>query len=99
MIFAISGFLFLNNFMYLFIFAFAGSSLLCWVFVAARAFFLLQRAGATLCAVHGLLIAVAPLAVEHRLQGAWTSAVVVHELSSSGSRALRHRFSSCGAWV
>ena len=49
MIFTISGFLFFNNFMYLFIFAFAGSSLLCWVSVAARAFFLLQRAGAMLC--------------------------------------------------
>ena len=35
--------------MYLFIFASAGSSLLCWVFAAVRAFLLLQRAGATLC--------------------------------------------------
>ena len=57
-----------------------------------------REQGLCFAAVHGLLIAMAPL-VEHRLQGAWTSAVVVHELSSSGSRALKHRLSSCGAWV
>ena len=31
--------------------------------------------------------------------GAWDSVVVVHGLSSCGSRALEHRLSSCGAWA
>ena len=51
----------------------AGSSLLCagslW----------LQRAGATLRSVSGLL-AVSSLAVERRLWGAWASAAVAHGL-------------------
>ena len=31
--------------------------------------------------------------------GAQASAVVAHGLSSCGSRALEHRFSSCDAWA
>ena len=50
--------------------------------------------GATLVAVHGLLIAMASL-VEHRLQGRQASAGVARGLSSYGSQALEHRFSSC----
>ena len=43
--------------------------------------------------VCGLLVAVAPLVVEHRL---WASAVAARELSSDGSQApLEHRLSSC----
>ena len=34
--------------------------------------------GYCLLLVHGLLIAVASLVVEHRLQGAWASVAVVH---------------------
>ena len=45
-----------------------------------------------------LLIAVASLAVEHRLQG-MASGVEACGLSSCGSRTLEHRFNSCGAWV
>ena len=55
-----------------------------WVFVAARAFSSCSEWGLLFIAVHGLLIAVASLVVEHGL-------------SSCGSRALEHRLSSCGA--
>ena len=41
--------------------------LLCWVFVAARAFLWLQREGTALVAVHGLLLVVPSLVAEHRL--------------------------------
>ena len=41
--------------------------------------------------VRRLLIAVASLVEEHRLQ--------VRGLSSCGSRALERRLSSCGAWT
>ena len=40
---------------------------LCWVLVAAQAFLKLWLVGATLVAVHGLLIAVASLVREHGL--------------------------------
>ena len=49
--------------------------------------------GAELC----LLIAVACLAAEHRLQGAWASVVAAQGLSSYGSRPLERRRNSCGA--
>ena len=45
--------------------------------------------------VHGLLIAVACLVVEHRL-GEWASVVVACGLSSCGSWSLHYRLSSCG---
>ena len=47
----------------------------------------MQRAGATLVAVHRLLIAVASLVADHRPQGAW--ALVVAECG----------LGSCGAWA
>ena len=54
-----------------------------WVFIAAWVSLSLRRAGATLVSVCGLLIAVAPLAVEPGLQGTHSSAVVVHRHSCS----------------
>ena len=53
--------------------------------------------GLLLVAVRGLLIAVASLVAEPRLQGTQASVVVAHRLSSCGLRALEHRFSGCGA--
>ena len=47
-------------------------------------------------AVHGLLIAVASLVAEHRLQGARASVVVAPGRSSSGSIVVAHRL-SCSA--
>ena len=70
-------FLSLNNFTSLFILA---------VFTAARAFLQLQRAGAALVAVHGLLVA-ASFVAEPRLEGVRASITVVCGLSSCGTRA------------
>ena len=76
---------------------------LCWVFAAACSscgeWGLLQqwRVGATLVAVHGLLIAVASLVVEHRLQAHKLQQLWHAGFSSCGSWALEHRLSSCGA--
>ena len=50
-------------------------------------------------AVCGLLVAVASLVSEHRLQGTRASAAVARGLSSCGSQALEHRLNSCGAWA
>ena len=55
--------------------------------------------GLLLAVVHRLLIAVASLIAEHRLQDARASVVVVRGLSSCGSRALEHWLSSHGAWA
>ena len=43
-----------------------------------------------------LLIAVAILAAERKLQGMWPSLVVAHRLRSCGSQAPERRFNSCG---
>ena len=57
-------FLFLNGFIYLFIFYFW----LCWVFVAARELSLFAGSrGYSLVAMHWLLIALASVVVDHRL--------------------------------
>ena len=47
-------------------------------------------------AVHGLLIAMASLVVEHRLYGSQASVAEAHGLRSCGSWALEHRL-NCGA--
>jgi len=47
--------------------------------------------------VRRLLIVVASLAAEHRLQGMYASAVVACGLRRCGSQALDYRLSSCGA--
>ena len=46
-----------------------------------------------------LLIAVASLVVEHRLQGSWASVVTAPGLRTCGSRALKHSLSSCDTWA
>ena len=55
--------------------------------------------GCSLVAVPGLLIAVASLAAEHRLQGPQASVIAAYGLSSCESWGLKHRLSSCGAWA
>ena len=55
---------------------------LCWVFVAEWGLSLVVTSGgSSLVAVHGLLIVVASLAMEWRLQGTWSSEVGVHWLT------------------
>ena len=49
--------------------------------------------GATLVAIHRLLIAVASLPGEHRLQGVWASVVAASGLQSTGSIVVVHGFS------
>ena len=51
--------------------------------------------GYSLLVVHGLLTAVACLAVEHGLHGVLASVVVAHVLSSCRVQALKHRLNSC----
>ena len=63
----------------------------------ARAFSSCGERGLLFVAVHGLLIAVASLVVEHGLQGTRASVVVARGLSSCGSQALELRLSSCDA--
>ena len=60
---------------------------LCWVFVAARGLSLVAVSlGYALGAVLRLLIAVASLVAECRLQGAWASVVAADGLSSCGAQ-------------
>ena len=70
---------------------------LCWVFAAAfRLSLVAANRGYSLVAVHELLIVVASLAVEHRLQGAWAQQLRLVELvapqhvESSQSRDRTH---------
>ena len=53
----------------------------------------------SLVVVHGLLIAVASLIAEHRLQGTRASVAVAHRLISCGSWALECGLSSLGTWA
>ena len=69
---------------------------LCWSSLLLGLSLVVVSGGYSLVVLHGLLIAVASLVAEHRLQGAWAS-VVVRGLSSCGSQALEHRLCSCGA--
>ena len=64
---------FLKNVTYIFIFGCAGSSFL-------RTGFSLVVPSYSTVAMPGLLMAVALLAAEHRLWGAWASVVVAHRL-------------------
>ena len=67
------------------------------VFISARRFFSSGAGGSyPLVVVPGLLIVVACLFTDHRLQGVRASVVVVEGLSSSGSPSLEHGPSSCG---
>ena len=75
-------------------------SLLVWVFVAVRGLSLVVASG--VCSpvvVHGLLIVVTFLVVEHGLSGMRASAAVAHGLSSCGSWALDIRLNSFVALV
>ena len=58
---------------------------LCWVFVAARGLSLVAASGASLFAVHGLLIVV--ICCRAQALGTRASVVVAHRLSSCGLRA------------
>ena len=58
---------------------------LCWLFIAAHGLFLVVASrGYSLVGMCGLLIAVASLVSEQRLQGPQASVVVAHGLSSFG---------------
>ena len=88
-------------FIYLFIYLW-----LSWVFSCARAFSSCSKQGLLFIAVCWLLIAVASVVAEHRLQERGLqqlqhagSVVVACGLSSCGSRALEPRLSSCGTWA
>ena len=72
--------------------------LLCWIFVAARAFSTCGKPG-LLSVVCGLLIAVTSLVVEHGLYGMQTSVVAAPGFRRCSSWALELRLSSCSAWV
>ena len=68
---------------------------LCRVFDAVLGFPLVAGSRSySLVLVHGLLTAMAPLAVEHGLYGTQASVVAACRLSSCGSRALEHRGST-----
>ena len=71
------------------IFGCAGSPLLCGLPLVAAS------GGRSLVVVHGLLLAVVSLIVEHGLWGTRASVVEACGLSC-GSWALEHRLSSCG---
>ena len=67
-----------------------------WVFVSARAFLWLRRAGATLgCSVRASHCS-GFSCCRARAVGVWASVAVAHGLSSCSSQALERRLSSCG---
>ena len=57
----------------------------------------MARGGYSIDAVHGLLLVVASLVVEHRLQGTRASVVTACGVSSCSFQALEHRLDSFGA--
>ena len=71
----------------IFLFFLAALGLCCCV----QAFSSCGKRGLLFVVVHGLLMAMASLVVEHGL--------LARGLSSCGSQALEHRLSSCGAWT
>ena len=86
--------------LYFFIYILFFFLLLYWIFVAVCGlFFSCEEPGLLFVAVHGLLIVVASLVVEHRLQ-----AYRLQYLQRTGSVVVAHgpgacRLSSCGAWA
>ena len=71
---------------------------LCWVFVAlCRLSLVVVSRGYSRVAVHGLLVVVASLAAEHKLQGVQALVAVGLRLSSCDSRVLESSLSSCGS--
>ena len=83
--------LFINLFIYLFIFGCVGSLVPC------AGFLQLQRAGATLCCGAQVSHCGGFFCCGARALGAQASVAVARELSSCGLWALEHRLSSCGA--
>lgn len=77
---------------FIFIFGFAGSSLLC-----VRAFSIAVHRVHSLVSVCWSLIVVASPLVEHRLQGTEARAVPARGVSNNGFWALEHRLSNHGA--
>ena len=68
------------------------------MFIPTQDFFLVvARGGYSIDAVHGLLLVVASLVVEHRLQGTQASVVIACGVSSCSFQALEHRLDSFGA--
>ena len=84
-------FIFLKNLFNLFIFGWAGSSLL------HVGFLQLWREGATLCCSARAPHCSGFSCCRAWALGSWASVVVAHGVSSCGSRALERRLSSCGA--
>ena len=76
---------------------------MCWVFVPGQVFVTVSlveaRGGYSPAEVLGLLIAVASLAAEHGLEGAWASVAAARGLRGCGFWALEHRLNSCGTWA
>ena len=75
--------------MYVFVFDYAGSLLLCGLFSSCGDW------AYSIAVVHGLLIAVSSL-VEHGLSGVQASVVGARGLSSYRSWALQYRLNNCG---
>ena len=80
------------SFIYLFIYLLAVLCLLC----CTRAFSSCGKQGLFFVAMQGLLITMASLVVEHRLQARRLQQLWHAGFSSHGSRALECRLSSCG---
>ena len=55
--------------------------------------------GYSLVVAHKLIISIAYLVVERRLQSARASIVTAGELRSCGSQAQEHRLNSCVSWA
>ena len=84
--------LFLNKFIYLFIW-------LHWVLVAACGLSLVAARGVTLSCGARVSHRGGFSCCGARALSTWASVVVACGLSSCGSQALEHRLSSCGTWA
>ena len=58
-----------------------------------------KNGGYSLVAVCGLLMALASLVAEHRLQGVRASVIMAHRFGSWNSSALEHKLNSCSTWA
>ena len=81
----------------LFIYGCVWALMLCLGFVPAYGLSLAAVSRAILVVMHRLLIVVASLVVEHRLQGMWASVFAAYGLSSHISWVLECGLSSCEA--
>ena len=74
------------------------------VHIVKAMFFLVVRYGCESLGTEELilfnyLLSVASLVSEHGLQGTWASVGEARGISRCSSRALEHRFNSCGPWA